>query len=87
MQKNSCAKCGNEATRKLEIESEVGSVWLCGSNECRETLIKELRSTDFPHNHQGRHKGQVEYAEKVGAISTILVILFVLGYVISLLFR
>jgi hypothetical protein len=87
MGQNKCAKCGAVATRKLEIESEVGSVWLCDSNDCRKTLIEELRLMDFPNNFQGRRSSQVEYAERVGAMSTVIIIAVTIGYVVYSLFR
>jgi hypothetical protein len=72
-----CVCCSKAATRKLEIESEIGSVYLCDSTGCRETVITRLRSP----NYQGeKNNNEIRFSDKVSA--TLIVALAIVAYLI-----
>lgn len=75
---HTCSICGKPAKSKLHVEPEVGHIYLCNNTSCRRTALGDLMENEY----QGRRKGQVEYAEKVGAISLIIMLSFVIGYLV-----
>lgn len=76
---HTCSICGEPAKTKLHVEPEVGHIYLCRKTSCRRSALGDLMENEY----QGRRKGQVEYAEKVGAISLIIMIAFVVAYIVS----
>lgn len=74
-----CSVCGKPAKNKLHVEPEVGHIYICNATSCRSTALGELMENEY----QGRQKSQIEYAEKVGAVSLIIIVSIVVAYIIS----
>lgn len=85
-----CSICGMPAKSKLHVEPEVGHIYICNDTDCRGAAVRELaeaESKSFEEMNQGRRRDQVEYTEKAGAVTLIIMIAFVVGYLVHKLLK
>ena len=75
-----CFSCGKDATIRLTVEPEGGSLYLCDDLDCKEEALLQLDDAYF--DCQGRSHRQIRYAEAVGAISVIVMIAVTVGVLV-----
>lgn len=85
--KHQCVICGMPAKSKLHVEPEVGHIYICNDTDCRGAAVRELAERESQEMNQGRRPEQIEYAEKAGAVTLIIMIAFVVGYLVSKFLR
>jgi hypothetical protein len=79
-EKGKCFSCGKEASIRLTIEPDGGSLYVCDNLDCKEDALLQLDEADF--EYQGRSYRQIRYAETVGAISIIVMIAVTVGVLV-----
>ena len=77
-----CSVCGMTAKSRLEIEPDIGQLYICGDPDCKEHAISQLDDITFRDSHQGRSRKNVEYAEWASAVSIITMVVLVIGYLV-----
>ena len=75
-----CFSCGKEATIRLTVEHDGGSLYLCDDRDCKEEALIQLDDVDF--DYQGKKPYQVEFSETVSAVSMIIIIAGLFGMLI-----
>jgi hypothetical protein len=74
-------KCGNVATKRINIEPDKGILYCCDNLKCKEELEIFLHDVYYRNQYyQGRSYWNVKYTVIFAIISTTGLFLFAIGY-------
>lgn len=79
MENHNCSVCGKPAKRTIGVEPEVGQLYICGNEDCKDQAISQLEDIAFRDSHQGRSRKNIEYIEWASAIVVVVLITICIG--------
>ena len=87
MENHNCSVCGKPYERKIVVEPEVGQLYICSNEDCKDHAISQLEDIAFRASHQGRSRKNVEYTEWASAVGMIILITISIGVFVYNLLR
>lgn len=79
MNNHSCSICSKPAERKIGVEPEVGQLYICSNEDCKDQVISQLEDIAFRDSHQGRSRQNIDYAEWASAVAVVVLIAVCVG--------
>lgn len=87
MENHNCSICSKPAERKIGVEPEVGQLYICSNEDCKDQVISQLKDTAFRNSHQELSKKNIEYSEWASTIGMIVFIAVCIGVFVFNLLR
>lgn len=74
-------KCGNQATRKFNKETDEGFILCCNSDKCEKRIYDELRNLNEREKYyQGKSPASYESSARIMIYSLIAISVILIGY-------